>query len=118
MCYLVVKKDHSDSLLCLGNIVLSVACTYIGSSNTKYSRLISGQSPEYYSTKCLKSDNLINKSKKGLRINQQIRALRSITQKIENAHRGLNVEWPVEGQNENGRDILLYFGNKDKQFFF
>ena len=35
-------------------------------------------------------------------INQQIRALRSITQKIENAHKGLDVDWPVEGQHGNG----------------
>ena len=35
-------------------------------------------------------------------INQQIRALKSITQKIENAHKGLDVEWPVEGQHGDG----------------
>ena len=37
-------------------------------------------------------------------INQQIRALKSITQKIENAHKGLDVEWPVEGQPGDGNN--------------
>ena len=37
-------------------------------------------------------------------INQQIRALKSITQKIENAHKGLDVEWPVEGQPGDGKN--------------
>lgn len=36
-------------------------------------------------------------------INQQIRALKSITQKIENAHKGLDVEWPIEGQHGDGK---------------
>ena len=36
-------------------------------------------------------------------INQQIRSLKSITQKIENAHKGLNVEWAVEGQHGDGK---------------
>ena len=47
-------------------------------------------------------------------INQQIRALRSITQKIENAHRGLDVEWPVEGQHGNGKHTLFQVSNKRK----
>ena len=41
-------------------------------------------------------------------INQQIRALKSITQKIENAHKGLDVEWPVEGQHGDGNIIYLF----------
>ena len=35
-------------------------------------------------------------------INQQMRILRSITNKIENAHQGKNVEWAIEGQHANG----------------
>ena len=43
-------------------------------------------------------------------INQQIRAIRSITQKIENAHKGLDVDWPVEGQHGNG-NFHRFFDN-------
>ena len=45
-------------------------------------------------------------------INQQIRALRSITQKIENAHKGLDVDWPVEGQHGNGNFHWLFDNSK------
>ena len=39
-------------------------------------------------------------------INQQVYTLRSITKKIENAHKGLNVEWPIEGQHGSGKFSL------------
>ena len=48
-------------------------------------------------------------------INQQIRALKSITQKIENAHKGLDVEWPVEGQPGDGKNIMKIISYKKNQ---